>query len=133
MAPRRARTSAWLSCTASPFIDKCVAGRHLDPVASEIGVTVPVRCTSANEDRIVYWAGFAGRNLRAEYKFSAARTTESAMCCAKQSPTARDVTIAKLALWSSNSPLGAHPSRGRYYSDDALQVVTQATPATQRY
>lgn len=36
MAARRARISAWLSCTASPRSDSRTVGKHLEPVAREI-------------------------------------------------------------------------------------------------
>ena len=36
MAPLRARTSAWLSCRASPLCGSLDAGRHLDPVPRDM-------------------------------------------------------------------------------------------------
>lgn len=52
IAPRRARTSAWLSCSASPVEGNRAVGRHLVPVAREIGLKGWVRKNAA---ATVYW------------------------------------------------------------------------------
>ena len=76
MTPLRARTSAWLSCKASPFCGSRVAGRHLEPVPREMTLMASPALRT-NPAKTVNWPS-GGLNFNLAYVESTRDATSSA-------------------------------------------------------